>query len=111
MRMLSNDIFEEARKSIMAYGRPLERSLLEVYFYEGSKANVVEELKKFQNEDGGFGHGLESDFRLPYSSLMATSFLKELYCFTELPAEILSILLLRHRMDPVQPVQKRNQFL
>ncbi len=73
LRMLSTDIFEEARKAIMTYGRPLEKSLFEAYFYEGPKANIVEELKKFQNEDGGFGHGLESDFRLPYSSPMATS--------------------------------------
>ena len=30
-------------------------------------------LIKFQNEDGGFGHGIEPDFRLPASSPMATT--------------------------------------
>lgn len=40
---------------------------------DGSSENVVKELKKYQNDDGGFGKGLESDFRQPSSSPMATS--------------------------------------
>jgi len=57
----------------MKYGRPLEKSILEICFNEGSEQDVLNELKKFQNKDGGFGHGIESDFRLPLSSPMATS--------------------------------------
>jgi len=57
----------------MKYGRPLEKSILEICFNEGSEQDVLNELKKFQNKDGGFGNGLESDFRVPYSSPMATS--------------------------------------
>lgn len=55
--------------------RPLEYQL---YLYlidknveAGPKA--LEQLMTFQNEDGGFGHGLEQDFRMPDSSPMATS--------------------------------------
>ncbi len=71
--MLSKDHFKEISKSIIEYGRPLEKSLFKKYFYDGSEQEIINELKKFQNADGGFGHGLESDFRLPYSSPMATS--------------------------------------
>ena len=71
--MLSQDCFNQAKESILLYARPLEKSILERYFNGGSNQQVLEELIKFQNDDGGFGHGLESDFRLPYSSPMATS--------------------------------------
>ncbi|QUH21313.1 terpene cyclase/mutase family protein [Alkaliphilus sp. B6464] len=70
--MLSKDHLKEISKSIIEYGRPLEKSLFKKYFYDGSEQEIINELKKFQNVDGGFGHGLESDFRLPYSSPMAT---------------------------------------
>ena len=73
MRILTKDRFKEIGKSIIEYGRPLEKSIFEKYFYNGSEQEIINELKNFQNEDGGFGHGLESDFRLPYSSPMATS--------------------------------------
>ncbi|RDU37243.1 hypothetical protein DRW41_10995 [Neobacillus piezotolerans] len=52
--------------------RGLERSRFEFIFENGRKENVLTELKKFQNEDGGFGHGIEPDFWLPNSSPMAT---------------------------------------
>jgi len=71
--MLSQDCFNQARQSIMKYGRPLEKAILKKYFNGGSGQDILNELKKFQNEDGGFGHGIESDFRLPLSSPMATS--------------------------------------
>lgn len=69
--MLSRDCFNKASVAIMKYGRPLEKSLFQRRFRDGSPENIINELKKFCNEDGGFGHGLESDLRLPYSSPMA----------------------------------------
>jgi hypothetical protein len=39
----------------------------------GDPKNVTAELKKYQNDDGGFGGGLEPDFLLPESSPMATT--------------------------------------
>ena len=73
MKMLSKDCFNQASKAIMEYGRPLEKSLFQKHFDGGSDQAILNELRKLQNEDGGFGHGIESDFRLPYSSPMATS--------------------------------------
>ncbi len=44
------------------------------YFYEGgSKQKIIEELAKYQNEDGGFGHGLEADNWNPNSNPIATN--------------------------------------
>ena len=73
MNLLTKDYFNKACESIIKYGRPLEKALLQRYFFGGSIDDILDELKKFQNKDGGFGNGIESDFRLPYSSPMATS--------------------------------------
>jgi hypothetical protein len=71
--MLSKDCFNKASKSIVEYGRPLENSLFQAYFKGGTEKEIINELKKFQNQDGGFAHGIESDLRMPNSSPMATS--------------------------------------
>ena len=73
MKLLSKTTFETVKISIYEFARPLERALFENYFEAGSDEAVLSELTKFQNDDGGFGHGIESDFRLPLSSPMATS--------------------------------------
>jgi hypothetical protein len=39
-----------------------------MHFASGTPAHVLDELSKFQNADGGFGHGIESDIRMPHSS-------------------------------------------
>ncbi len=49
----------------------LYRYLIDKDKEAGPKA--LEALSTFQNDDGGFGHGLEEDFRMPHSSPMATS--------------------------------------
>lgn len=53
--------------------RKLEFARYSFLFGSGSTQTVIEELIPFQNEDGGFGRGLEPDFELPLSSPMATS--------------------------------------
>lgn len=63
---------EKTRTWLMRYGRPLEAARWEFLFEEGSKERVIRHLEAFQNEDGGFGHGLEPDFWLPGSSSTAT---------------------------------------
>ena len=55
------------------YGRDLERKLFSYLYEEDPCDKVIEELSRYQNEDGGFGNALEPDFRLPHSSPMATS--------------------------------------
>lgn len=73
MNQLSKELFEKCQKYIMEKGRALEQHLFINYFIEPCELDIINDLKKYQNTDGGFGNGLESDFTLPYSSPMATS--------------------------------------
>lgn len=73
LKVLSKSSLNKIGESIIKYGRPLEQSLFKRHFQGGTNTLVIGELRKFQNNDGGFGHGIESDFRLPYSSPIATS--------------------------------------
>lgn len=59
-------------ESIMKYARPLEVARLNYLFFEGSKDAIIDELAKYQNEDGGFGHALEPDIWNPNSSPIQT---------------------------------------
>jgi hypothetical protein len=67
------DLFEKAEQTIRETGRKLDIAIFDYKFKKGSLDSVITELKKFQNEDGGFGHGIEPDFRLKSSSPMATT--------------------------------------
>ncbi|MBO8157149.1 MAG: hypothetical protein H0Z32_11865 [Bacillaceae bacterium] len=70
---LTKVLAQKAREYMVHQARPLEAALYAYEFENGSREKVLEELLKFQNEDGGFGHGLEPDFRLPDSSPLATT--------------------------------------
>jgi hypothetical protein len=70
---LTKEAFNRAREFIYTTARPLDRNLFAFLFEDGSRDDVVEELSKFQNSDGGYGNGLESDIRLKASSPMVTS--------------------------------------
>lgn len=73
MKTLSKQALNCAIRFISERGRPLERALCTHHFTKPCPELVLSELEKYQNEDGGFGHSLEPDFRLPHSSPMATS--------------------------------------
>lgn len=73
MRKLSRETFIEISEFITKEGRPLEKWIYEDYFNKSCSDEIIQELRKYQNDDGGFGNGLEPDFRLPYSSAMASS--------------------------------------
>jgi hypothetical protein len=73
MKILKKHLFNKASQFINDYGRNLERQVYKRYFNAYDDQEVLNALKEYQNSDGGFGNGLESDFRLPYSSAMAKS--------------------------------------
>lgn len=73
MRILRKGSQDCMARTIQTVGRPLEAKLYRWLFADGEAEDVIQELIPFQNPDGGFGHGLESDFRLPDSSPLATS--------------------------------------
>lgn len=52
---------DKAKNFIIENARPLELEFYRYFFEDGSKQSIIEELKKYQNSDGGFGHGLEAD--------------------------------------------------
>lgn len=64
---------QAAKRFIAVHARPLERAIYRYYFEDGTKQAVVSELKKYQNPDGGFGHGLEADNWNPNSNPIATN--------------------------------------
>ena len=70
---LSKDAFSRAEDFIYSNARKLDARLFEYHFKEASKDELLEELRKYQNSDGGFGNAIEPDFRLAVSSAMATS--------------------------------------
>ena len=73
MIQLSADAFSNAAEFIALNARPLERALFKHHFESGPTLEVLDELEKFRNPDGGFGHGIEPDLRLPLSSPFASS--------------------------------------
>ena len=57
---------------VVRNARPLDVARFRHLVHGGSAQDVVAELEAYQNTDGGFGWGLEPDFRMPDSSAIAT---------------------------------------
>ena len=64
---------EAAEKFICETARPFERAVYDVLYNHASAEYALKELKKFQNEDGGFGNALEADNWNPKSNPIATN--------------------------------------
>lgn len=73
MKILSKTIFTKIVSYMNSEARPLERSIFNYYFNDSSTDDILDSLETFQNSDGGFGNGIEPDFKLMQSSPMATS--------------------------------------
>jgi hypothetical protein len=72
MKNLSTEGFNRARDFLLSEARPLEKATYELEFEEGSVDEVLTQLAKFQNPDGGFGMALEPDIRTTTSSALCT---------------------------------------
>lgn len=72
MKMLSEKVFRQIRACIYRNGRNVEVSWWKYLFEEGSQDEAAAALKAYQNQDGGFGKGLEPDCSNPYSTPAAT---------------------------------------
>lgn len=70
--MDANAVMARARNFLYHNARLLDRKRYEALFEQGSKRAVIEALRAYQNEDGGFGHALEPDIRCPYSQPVPT---------------------------------------
>ena len=68
MSLVSAEQLDRAKYFIFQHGRLLERKLFEFFFEDGTRAACVQALRAYQNDDGGFGNGLEADLLCPDSS-------------------------------------------
>ncbi len=73
MKSLSLDSMKRAELFMHTQARPLDLAVYNYLFKGSPQEHALMELGKFQNDDGGFGQGIEIDFRLPLSSPMSTS--------------------------------------
>ena len=73
MKKLTQSAFQKARNFIMDQGRPLDQRRFAFHFEDGSADAVLAALTPYQNDDGGFAHGLEPDVRTPFSSAIVTT--------------------------------------
>jgi hypothetical protein len=64
---MSKPRFDDARRFLYAEGRLLERRMFATIFEQADAAGAVDALRGYRNADGGFGHGLEPDKRVPDS--------------------------------------------
>ncbi|RGY99097.1 hypothetical protein [Clostridium sp. AM58-1XD] len=82
MKRLGTKAYDEIRAWIYRNARPLELALWQFYFEEGSAEKAAEILKFYQNEDGGFGNGIEPDCwnpeSTPYATMNAAGILREI---------------------------------
>jgi len=62
-----DDIFAAADTFLLNHARLLERRLFATSFLKGPATHVIDALRGYQNDDGGFGHALEPDKRCPAS--------------------------------------------
>ena len=72
------DRLARAREFVYGNARVLERRLFGVLWEDASPHGVVAALRGYQNEDGGFGHGLEPDKRAPQSQPLDVRFALEI---------------------------------
>jgi hypothetical protein len=87
MRKLSPAGFNRARDYLLSKARPLEKTVFEMEFEEGNTDDVLTQLEKFQNLDGGFGRALEPDLRTPTSSALCSEMGLRYLADWEIPAE------------------------
>jgi hypothetical protein len=64
---MSDNVFTAGRAFIDREGRLIERRLAAVLFDGAEPGGVVDAVRGYRNDDGGFGHGLEPDKRCPAS--------------------------------------------
>jgi hypothetical protein len=70
---LSTTDYQSIRRWMYRNARPLDLTRWQYHFENGTQEAVLSALCAYQNEDGGFGHGIEADLWNPNSTPSATS--------------------------------------
>src|SRR5256885_13134276 len=66
------DAIARAQQYFRRNGRDVDRALFAYHFEGGAREEMLALLGRYQNADGGFGHGLEPDIAAPDSNPFAT---------------------------------------
>lgn len=69
---MTNNILNKAETFIWENARLLERRRFAFHFKGGSADAIIDALRPYQNDDGGFGNALEPDIRCPDSQPVPT---------------------------------------
>ncbi|MFC2079187.1 hypothetical protein ACFLSZ_04335 [Candidatus Bipolaricaulota bacterium] len=105
---LAREAFNRSLSFLATEARPLERAQAVVHFRKASSECVWDELLAYQNDNGGFGHGLEPDVRTPSSSSLATAWalrvMRETGCSAEHPMVQGAVQFLIETYDPKKRV-------
>ena len=67
MKVLSKDVYNRIRRHVYLYARHLDVVRWRYHFEGGGADDVADALSFYQNEDGGFGRGVEPDCQNPNS--------------------------------------------
>lgn len=73
MMIISKEQSNNIEKFIINNGRKIDVTKWNYLFNGASKEEILKELLKYQNKDGGFGNGLEADILMPDSSSIAST--------------------------------------
>ena len=78
--MLTQQDYQEIRSWIHRNARPLDLALWKYHFEDGRREEISDAMAYYQNEDGGFGHGIEPDCwnreSSPYATMIAAGILR-----------------------------------
>lgn len=73
MNYLTYKQIEKTNEWMVKNARSIDLAKWNYLFYGGEKEVILDELLKYQNEDGGFGNGLEADILLPLSAAIPSA--------------------------------------
>lgn len=71
--MITKQQLRQIENWLYANARSIEIAKWNLIFNKGTSENLVAEMLKYQNPDGGFGNGLESDILTPESSAICSA--------------------------------------
>ena len=81
------DLVSSAGRFLQGRGRDIERARFGYHFGDSSREDLLEVLERYQNQDGGFGHGLEPDIKAPDSNPFVTELALLICLQAEVPKE------------------------
>lgn len=93
---------EQARVFFQSNGRDIDRARFEHHFGNLSLDGMLDVLARYQNPDGGFGHGLEPDIAAPDSNPFATELALAICLWADVPRDRP---LLRRAVDYLEQTQ------